>query len=801
MILIAFGFVSGAWLIQQQAVLPPIFLLVAIFVGLFLIGILVFKLIQSVKLKSLLKPFSLFFLAGSAGFLYATIFASVRLSDELPTAWQQRSVDVIGVVASMPSVHPRGERFRFDVEQVMTHEAHVPKRILLNAYHANSWNQTTKNITQRVLPMPATFKVGERWRLTVRLKRPHTTYNPHGYDFEAWALAHNIRAMGTILKKSGMQKLTDFVWRPSYMVEYCREKVAARMEKALGDRPYAGVIRALVVGDGGQISKQDWDVYLHTGVNHLMSISGLHITMLAGLAFSFTTFIWRRFPQLVLQMPTRKVATIAGVCVALLYACLAGLSVPTQRTLYMLSTFAGALLLSRRINMSRVLSIAVLVVVLLDPWAVVAPGFWLSFSAVAIITYATVNRLQLRHWLVEAIHTQWSVTLGLLPFLIAMFGQASIVSPVANGFAIPIISLLVVPLSILGALLPIDLILQLAHQILAFCMLGLNWLADQPFATWQQAAAPVWTIGVAMVGMLWVLLPRGFPQRWLGLILMLPMFFVKPSVLAEGEMQVTVLDVGQGLSVVIKTATHAMVYDTGQQYNQDRDAGDSIVVPYLRSIGIQQLDALVVSHDDNDHSGGVSALLAQVPVEWVAASYVLPNEVNVKSKQPKQRKCYAGQRWYWDGVRFEVLSPSIESYQDETVSDNNRSCVVKVSSRYGSVLLTGDIEAEVEGALLQKQKYSLKSDVLIVPHHGSKTSSTEGFVKSVAPKYAIFTVGYLNRFKHPKPLIVSRYLERRSTMYQSDYHGAVLIDFTKSHPLAIDAWRSGHSKYWHDKFL
>ena len=266
-------------------------------------------------------------------------------------------------------------------------------------------------------------------------------------------------------------------------------------------------------------------------------------------------------------------------------------------------------------------------------------------------------------------------------------------------------------------------------------------------------------------------------------------------------MQVTVLDVGQGLSVVIKTATHSMVYDTGQQYNQDSDAGDRIVVPYLRSIGIQQLDALVVSHDDNDHSGGVFSLLMQVPVDWVAASYALPNVLAVKSEQPKQLKCYSGQKWHWDDVRFEVLSPDKHSYQDAAVTDNNKSCVIKVTSRYGSVLLTGDIEKEVEGELLQKQKYRLKSDVMIVPHHGSKTSSTEQFIQWVAPKYAVFTVGYLNRFKHPKPLIVGRYLERRSKRYRSDYHGAVLIDFTQSHPLAISAWRLEHSKYWHDKYL
>jgi competence protein ComEC len=382
-----------------------------------------------------------------------------------------------------------------------------------------------------------------------------------------------------------------------------------------------------------------------------------------------------------------------------------------------------------------------------------------------------------------------------------MFGQASIVSPAANAFAIPIISLLVVPLSILGALLPFDFILYIAHQILVICMLGLNWLADLPFATWQQAVAPFWAVGLAMVGVLWVLLPRGIPQRWLGFVLMLPMLTVESNPLAEGEMQVIVLDVGQGLSVVIKTATHVMVYDTGKQYSQESDAGANIVVPYLRHAGIKAVDALVVSHDDNDHSGGVSSILQQVPVNWIAASYTVPNHMLSEPKQQKQLHCYAGQTWRWDGVRFEVLSPSAESYQAIDIKDNDRSCVIKVSSQYGTLLLTGDIEEPMEETLIKTHRYLLKSDVVIVPHHGSKTSSTAQFVKWVGAKHAVFTVGYLNHFKHPKPLIVSRYLERRSKIYRSDYHGAILIDFLEKQPLEVRAWRLAHSRYWHDKYL
>ena len=793
MVVSALGFVFGAWLLQQQATLPSLLWLPVMVVSLFLIVSLhYFKASQYVRLPGV------FIISGLIGFLYAAIFAHLRLSDELPSAWEQKNIEVVGVVATLSEVTARGERFWFDVEQVLTPDAQVPKHIALSYYQGNAWHQPTDQVDQTLLLRPSKFKAGERWQMTVRLKRPHTTYNPYGYDFEAWALANNIRAMGSIRTRSGLQKISDFVWRPSYLVERCREKIGNRMTQILGHKPYAGVIRALVIGEDSQISPQDWDVYLRTGVNHLMSISGLHITMLAGLAFSLIALCWRHFPHLVMWMPTRKAATIGGVVIALIYACLAGLSVPTQRTLYMLTTFSVALLLNRRMPISRVLVLALMVVVLLDPWAVIAPGFWLSFSAVAIITYATVNRLRIRHWLIEAINTQWSVTLGLLPFLIVMFGQASIVSPIANAFAIPVISLLVVPLAILGAILPFDFILHLSQWVLELCMLGLNWLASSPLATWQQAAAPLWAIGLAMLGVLWLLLPRGVPQRWLGLVLMLPMVFVAPPKIAEGEMKITVLDVGQGLSVVVKTATHAMVYDTGPQYNQESDAGGKLVVPYLRSQGIKQLDALVISHDDNDHSGGAASVLAQRSIKWVASSYHLPETVK---PMPIPLKCYAGQKWLWDMVRFEVLYPMAESYQDADIKDNNRSCVIKITSRHGTILLTGDIEKEAEEVLLRTQKIKLKSDVIIAPHHGSKTSSTKDFIKAVGATITIFTTGYLNRFEHPKPLIVSRYAEEKSTMYRSDYHGAVLLDFKQNSPLQVNAWRLDHAKYWHDKYL
>lgn len=796
MIIAAIGFVLGAWLLQQQTVLPSA---LCWLVTLLLLLIIYFAKSKHFNLSQLnnhlLHHIYAFLIAFSIGFCWAATFAQMRLSDELPKNWQQKSINIIGVIATLPEQTERGVRFQFDVEQVLTKDEglNVPRHIALTFYPKIS-------VKSALLSRSKTdFHAGQRWQFSVKLKRPHGTYNPHGFDFEAWVLAQNIRATGTISNKSGNKKLQNFVIKPAYLVEYCREKIGYGIAQALAGKAYAGVIRALVVGDDSQIKADDWAIYLRTGTNHLMSISGLHITMLAGLTFALTAFVWRRIPRLVLWMPTRKAATIVGLAIAILYACLAGLSIPTQRTLFMLMTFALALLLGRNLAISRALAIALIVVVLIDPWAVVAPGFWLSFSAVAFIAYVTVSRLQAPHWLTAAIHTQWAITLGLLPILIVLFSQTSVVSPLANAFAIPVIGLIVVPLSILGSFLPMDIVLHGAHVVLQWCMFGLNWLANLPIAVWQQAAPPAWAVLVALLGVLWLLLPRGFPQRWLGFVLLLPLFFVPTKKLESGAMQVNILDVAQGLSVVVKTANHVLLYDAGSRYSSQNDAGSRIVLPYLRGEGIQKLDGFMISHDDADHSGGAASVLAQMPISWLATSFDISEDWQVK----RHLKCAAGQSWQWDKVNFQVLHPSESSYQQLDIKDNNRSCVLKISSQFGSILLTGDIEQSAEDELLQANALMhdvLFSDVMVAPHHGSKTSSTDDFVQAVGAKQVIFTVGYLNRFKHPKSTIESRYIESGAINFRSDYHGALQVSFTQYQSPTAESWRQKHPKYWHDEY-
>jgi competence protein ComEC len=808
MVVIALGFAAGALLLQQQPSLPSLLQMVMMGVGTVICITMLHYLAQrlttssfhhKIWLGAIIHPFIILVIAFMLGFTWAYTLASYRLSDALPSVWEQKNITLVGVVASLPEATERGQRFVFEVEQVLTPEAQVPKRISLNINQAYPAQSVVSSI-----PIPEVH-VGERWQWTVRLKRPHGTVNPHGFDFEGWALAEHIRAMGVVRLKSDMQRLSARVQNPRYWVDYARANIALRIDTMLQHKPYLGVIRALVIGEDSQISQSDWDVYLRTGTNHLMSISGLHITMLSGLIFTLVYNIWRRSSALLMHLPAKKAAAISGMLTAIIYAALAGFSIPTQRTLYMLMTVTIMLLFNRPVAMSRMLAVALFVVVLIDPWAVNAAGFWLSFGAVATIAFATAGRIGQIHWFKAAVTAQWAVTIGLLPFLVAMFGQFSLISPVANAIAIPIISFFVVPLAILGSLLPIDFALFLSHSILDVTMTGLHWLSDLSFATWQQSAPSIWTLLLALLGVLWLLMPNGLPLRWLGGVFILPMFIGQVDIMMPGEARVTVLDVGQGLSVVVQTAHHSLLYDAGARFNAQADAGGRTVVPFLRAQGVRQLSGMVLSHDDLDHSGGIASVANHVPTAWFLSSLqpdaLLLQQAPFDTWPSKQHiRCVAGQHWVWDKVQFQVLYPSQDRLLDANIKDNDKSCVIKMTTQYGNLLLTGDIERSSELYLLEHQSDMLASDILVAPHHGSKTSSSLGFIDAVNPTYVVMTNGYLNRFGHPKPLVQQRYVDTGAQVYRSDYDGAVQLTFQANQPLMPTAWRKAHPKYWHDRY-
>jgi competence protein ComEC len=775
MITFSIFFALGAWLLQQQESIPDIswgWLIVLLCPALLWPPRVLWQRIGHYAMLATVPCV--------CGFFYAALIAQQRMADSLPELWQGKDITIVGVVAELPRQHAGGLGFVFDVEQTLTPDAHVPQHILLSTYD----NEQAE---------PLRLHAAERWQLSVRLKQPHGASNPHGFDFEAWMLENKLRASGYVREKGDNRRLDSRVQAPGYLIESMREAVRENFQKVLGDAPYTGVLTALSIGDQSSIPAAQWQVFTRTGVNHLMSISGLHITMLSGLAFSLVYALWKRSVRLTLRLPARKAAATIGLLVALAYTLLSGFSVPAQRTVYMLATVAAALFLSRTVAPAQILAAALLAVVLFDPWSVLSPGFWLSFGAVALILYVSANRIRRQSWLSEYGHVQWAMMIGLIPPLLAMFQQVSLVSPIANAFAIPLIEFVVVPLTLLGALLPMDWILHLAHFSMSLCMVALEWLNQLPDAVWTQHAPPAWSIVLGMTGVLWCLLPRGFPVRWLGLLMMLPMFLVLPSPPPEGTLHMVIFDVGQGLSVVAQTHGHALLYDTGPGFSGEADSGNRILVPSLRAQGISQLDELILTHDDTDHTGGALSVMQAMPIGLLSSS--LPADSPILQQARSHERCADGQQWLWEGVLFEVLHPSRASYADEKTSKNNRGCTLRISTARYSVLLAADIEKDSETRLMKLHPDKLASTMLVVAHHGSKSSSGEPFVQAVRPRYAVFTAGYRNRYGHPKEEVVARYRAVGSELLRSDQDGAIVVDINMV-DFSVERYRKTHARYW-----
>lgn len=787
----------------------------------------------------------LFLITGTAlaGVTWATWRAEVRLADALPAASEQRDIDLVGLIDGLPERTPQGTRFRFKVERVLTPAVHAPQSLSL------VWNRQFRPPAFRWAQDDegdnaagsghATLVPGQRWQLRVRLRRPYGNANPHGFDYEAWLLQQGVRATGYVRSgdAAANRVLAEFVVSFASVVHSARYALRERIEKALAGRAYAGVIVALVVGDQRAIDSGDWEIFGRTGISHLVSISGLHVTMLAGLAAWLTllgvryrTRVTGRLPW---HVPAHRWAALAGVGVALVYCLLAGMGVPAQRTLYMLAIIAFALWSGRTGMPVRVLALALWVVVVIDPWAVLAPGFWLSFSAVGLIFYVTGGRPRpatslefpadietqdqrprvawqaVVRLLREAARVQWAISLGLIPLGLWLFQQFSLIGPLANAVAIPLVSYAITPLAIAGAFLPGiagDLLLAAAHGLMQALGGLLGWMASVPWAMWSAAAAPAWAMAVGMLGVLWCLAPPAVPLRWMGALALLPVAFWPGERPQPGHLRVTALDVGQGSALLIETHSRRYLYDTGPWFSPSADAGSRVVLPYLRAHGIAALDGMVVSHNDLDHSGGAVSILDRVRVGWVAGS--LPENSLVGQRlraDPLSTPgavipCQASWQWQVDGYRFEFLHPGADAPSSRRA--NALSCVLRITAQDGpapAVLLTGDIERAQENELIARYApEQLRSDVLLVPHHGSLTSSSPAFLDRVQARVAIVQAGHQNRFGHPRPQVLQRFAERGTALWRTDQHGALSLDISHA-GVTVQAWRKTHRRYWHGR--
>ncbi|MGE5240446.1 MAG: DNA internalization-related competence protein ComEC/Rec2, partial [Bacteroidota bacterium] len=720
---------------------------------------------------SLRRPLWLLPLFFVAGVVWISFRAGLILQDQLSHDLEGRDLAVIGRIADIPQPAEFGQRFELEVVRAELDGAavHVPAHILLHSqdrfFHPHA---------------------GETWRLQVRLQRPHGYQNPGGFDYEGYLFQHRIRAKGYVREDVAPRRLDEgSAW---FAINRLRERLGERIRALLPDHPLAGIVVALANGDARGVPPEQWQVLRRTGTLHLIAISGLHISLVGGIVFFLARWLWALPGTTVLRWPAPMFGAVCALIAAAGYAALAGFTVPTQRALIMLAVAMSGVLLRRRFAPSQLLALAALLVLLYDPLSVMAPGFWLSFAAVAVILFAMHGAAGTPWWRKWG-YIQWAIALGMLPLTLALFQQVSLVAPLANMIAVPVFDLLAVPLTLTGVLLlgvlP-DALAGVFFKLAAVLLHGLwqvlVFLAQHEFSQWAQSPPP-WALACAVVGAALLLAPRGWPARWVGAVWMAPMLLMQPPSPAAGEAWFTLLDVGQGLAAVVRTSSHALVFDAGPRFG-GFDTGEAVVEPYLRGAGIRRLDMLIVSHGDNDHIGGAGSVLRAFPVDAVLSS--------VPERLPAARPCRAGETWQWDGVEFTILNPG----EADAGPVNDDSCVLQVRSRYGTVLLPADIEAGAERRLIERWGERLRADILVAPHHGSKTSSTPAFIDAVAPRYVLFPAGYRSRYHHPHPAVVRRYAARGIVMRGSPAAGALEFHL-RATGLETSDYRAQHRRYWY----
>jgi len=721
--------------------------------------------------------------------------AALRLADALPAALEGEDLEVTGLIVEMPRPGQLGTHFIFEVESARHGDkpVSVPQRLALGWYRGAA--------DEALLLGPGeALRAGQRWRLPLRLRQPHGSANPHGFDLELWYFERGIGASGVVRSRAAQAavKLDEAAGAP---IERARQAAREAIERRVADPVAAGALAALALGDQGAIDRDGWELFRLSGVAHLMSISGLHVTMLAWLAAGAIGALWRRSERLALMLPARAAGRWGGLAVAAGYALFAGWGVPAQRTVWMLAAVVVLRSGGLRWPLHLVLLVAGAIVVALDPWALMQPGFWLSFVAVALLAASSPDRAApaagRRSRIVAALRSglreQAVATIGLTPLTMLFFQQISVVGFAANVVAIPLVTLVITPLALLGLAWPW--LWAPAAWCVQALLAYLSALVGLPFAVWTAAAAPAWAVAAGLVGGALAVMPLPWRLRALALPLMLPLLLPFVARPADGRFELVAVDIGQGTSVLLRTRTHLLVYDTGPQYSADADAGSRVLAPLLRARGERAVDLLVLSHRDTDHVGGAASLMAALPVRRLSSSLADEHPLRALAAERgiAQERCRQGQRWRWDGVDFEMLHPLPADYGADggARKPNAMSCVLRMSAGARSVLLTGDIETAQETALRERES-ALASEVLLVPHHGSRTSSSGGFLDAVGPRLALVQAAYRSRFGHPAPDVMARYAARGIKVVRSDRCGA----WTWSAEGSASCTRGADRRYW-----
>ena len=730
-------------------------------------------LLQKTRLRRASRAWA-YLCVSIAAFLWAGWRVHAVLEPSLAPALEGQTLRVTGQVAGLPERSP--DKLRFELHDLVLQEADAHAAPLLERARLSWYGQ------------PPSLRPGEYWQLHVRLKRPRGFMNPGGFDYESWLFQRRLRATGYVREHPLNRRLDR---PPGRLVDRWRQRLAVQLHERLAGTPASALMRALGIGDRSRLSQDQWNVLRRTGTGHLLAISGLHIGLVAGGAAWLGGRLWGRLGEAAaLRMAAPRFGLLLALPAAAVYALLAGFSLPTRRALLMLIVTVAVLLLRRRAALGDVLALALTVLLCVDPLAPLAASFWLSFVAVAALIFGLGPRMPDSLWAGWG-RTQWIASLALLPLLLFWFQQYPLVAVPANLVAVPWIALLVLPATLFGlALLPMwpalaEWPLRMAALALEALWPFLECLARLEPLQPGRASFPALALGTC--AMVFVLLPVSARLRALAACGLLPLMAPADRLPRHGELRLAMLDVGQGLSIVARTRRHTLVYDTGARFSERFSAVEAVLIPYLRARGVRRLDGLTLSHGDEDHAGGARILLDRIATAAIYASD--PEQLVL----PEARPCLSGRAWIWDGVRFEFLHPA----PDEELSGNDASCVLKITAGGRSVLLAGDIEAPAERRLLAVHGRRLLADVLVVPHHGSDTSSIPAFVTSVAPRHALVSVGYRNRFRLPKQDIMRRYARAGARIWTTVEMGAIEVRL-HSGRVQVSGYRPRNRRPWHD---
>lgn len=688
------------------------------------------------------------------GFGWAGLHAGRVLSTQLPARLEKQELAVSGRIVDLPQSEPRRTRFQFRVDGDPAQPLELRGKRLQLAWYDDY---------DAIEPGPRTqLRAGARWRFGVRMRAPRGLRNPGGFDSERYALAQRTVATGYLVDAETARQVAS----PSGLQAW-RESESERIARGT---PVASsrFVRALALGDTRFLDDEDWQVLRAAGLTHLIAISGFHVGLVAGFCALLGAGLWRLFPAFARRVPRPQAAAVSALIGAAGYAAATGFALPTLRTGLMIAVAVLARCGRRPLRALDALALSLIAVLACDPLSVLAAGFWLSFAGVAWLVWCLPGERTRSMWR-EFLSAQGVATLGLLPLTVVLFGQASLVGPLANLVAIPWWSLVVVPLSLLGTGLDVlhagwgDWAWTLAAGCFEPSWQAFVALARSPFALYWMPEPAWYALPLALLGAFWLLLPRGVPGKALAAMLWLPMLWPDRDLPEPGAAQLTVIDVGQGLSVLVRTRDHALLYDTGPAVRDGFDAGERAVLPTLHALGVAKLDRVVVSHGDNDHAGGFEAVQDGMPV--------LDSLTPAGSPVPARHACLAGRGWQWDGVKFRFLHPSLHF----PYLKNESSCVLRVETVHGAVLLTGDIGDVIERELVRRAAPDLHADVVLAAHHGSGGSSDPAFVAATGAKVAIVSAGYGNRFGHPRPQVVERWREAGAEVLNTADSGAVTI--------------------------